>query len=229
MASTPTTFEIALRIGLAMVGGMLLGLERESHGRAAGFRTTLIVCIAAALAMVISELAFVQSVATSTSWRPDPMRLAAGLLAGMGFLGAGTIVRQGNIVRGVTTAATLWFSTIVGLAFGSGYFLVGSIGVATALFILIVLPVVEKHIDKDHYPKLIVTMELDALPEDQLKRRIEAFGVSIKWTELHYDLVKRQKKVSCELKLKQSMAFDLGRKLAADLAQHPGILSIEWT
>src|SRR3954463_12362952 len=104
MISTPNLSEIVLRVVLAMAAGIVLGLERETHGRAAGFRTTIIVCLAAALAMIISEIAFTGGSAPNGSWRPAPMRLAAGLLAGMGFLGAGTIVRHENIVRGVTTA-----------------------------------------------------------------------------------------------------------------------------
>src|SRR5690348_1906955 len=103
----PSYTDIAIRIGLATLAGMLVGIERESHGRAAGFRTTTIVCVAGALATIISEIAFSQTAATSSTWRPDPLRLAAGLMSGMGFLGAGTIVRNENIVRGVTTAATL--------------------------------------------------------------------------------------------------------------------------
>src|SRR3954468_24366715 len=140
MMSSLTISEIALRLGTAFVASALLGMERETRGRAAGFRTTVLVCTAAALTMIISQLLFIESGATSPSWRPDPARLAAGLLAGMGFLGAGTIVRHADVVRGVTTAATLWFATILGMAFGSGQIVVGSIGLGIALVVLLLLP-----------------------------------------------------------------------------------------
>src|SRR5207248_2799015 len=111
-------------------------------GRPAGLRTTILTCVAAAVAMVISEMIFVQSAAaTSTgNWRPDPARLGAGMLAGIGFLGAGTILRQANFVRGVTTAATLWFVTVLGMAFGGGQFVLGALGLALAIITLLVLP-----------------------------------------------------------------------------------------
>ena len=149
IVSPPSYLDVGVRIGLAVLAGMLVGIERESHGRAAGFRTTTIVCVAGALAMIISEIAFSHMNMRSSTWRPDPMRLAAGLMSGMGFLGAGTIVRNENIVRGITTAATLWLATILGLAFGAGQIFVGLAGLVVALVILIVLPLLEKNISKD--------------------------------------------------------------------------------
>src|SRR5690606_29104215 len=111
---------VLLRLGLAAMAGAIVGLERESHGRAAGLRTTMLVCVSAAVAMLVSHALFVASTGPGISWRPDPARLAAGILTGMGFLGGGAIIREGNMVRGVTTAAALWFVTVLGLAFGSG-------------------------------------------------------------------------------------------------------------
>src|SRR6267142_7136509 len=127
--------EIFLRLLMAFLAGFVVGWERESHGRPAGLRTNILACVAAALAMVVSELLFAQSaVSTATgSWRPDPARLGAGILTGIGFLGAGTILRHADSIRGVTTAATLWFVTVLGLAFGSGAFGVGFIGTGLAL------------------------------------------------------------------------------------------------
>ena len=101
--------------------------------------------------------------------RLDPARLGAGILTGIGFLGAGTILRHENLVRGVTTAASLWFVTVLGLAFGSGLFSLGFIGVAVALATLLVLPVFERTVASDDYATLTVTASLDALTEDELK------------------------------------------------------------
>src|SRR5262245_46793392 len=119
----PLSFsEIVLRVLAATAAGALVGLERESHGRPAGLRTTMLTCVAAAIAMVVSECLFAET-ATSVpgaNWRPDPARLGAGILTGIGFLGAGTILRHGSMTTGVTTAASLWFVTVLGLAFGSG-------------------------------------------------------------------------------------------------------------
>src|SRR5438477_5568478 len=98
--------EMFLRILMAFLAGFVVGWERESHGRPAGLRTTILACVASAVAMMVSQVLFVESAAATAtgSWRPDPARLGAGILTGIGFLGAGTILRQANFVRGITTA-----------------------------------------------------------------------------------------------------------------------------
>src|SRR6267378_7219643 len=123
--------EMFLRLLMAFLAGFLVGWERESHGRPAGLRTNILACTAAALAMLVSEVLFTQSAASagSGSWRPDPARLGAGILTGIGFLGGGTILRHENLIRGVTTAASLWFVTVLGLTFGSGEYFLGAVGV----------------------------------------------------------------------------------------------------
>src|SRR5882672_810927 len=174
--------EIFLRLLNAFIAGAVVGWERESHGRPAGLRTNILACVAAALAMIVSEALFVQSAALpgTGSWRPDPARLGAGILTGIGFLGAGTILRHADSIRGVTTAATLWFVTVLGLAFGSGEFGVGFLGVGLALATLYVLPRFEKHIPSDWYATLSVTFSMSGLTTDQLKARIESAGLIIK-------------------------------------------------
>src|SRR4249919_296017 len=95
--------DMFLRLLMAFLAGAAIGWERESHGRPAGLRTTILACVASAVAMIISEVLFVESAAATAtgSWRPDPARLGAGILTGIGFLGAGTILRHANFVRGV--------------------------------------------------------------------------------------------------------------------------------
>src|SRR4051812_13038964 len=103
------TLDMLPRLGAALGASATIGFERESHGRAAGLRTTVLVGVRAAGAMALSEAPYeVVAPAGTGTWRPDPMRLSAGVLTGIGFLGAGTIIKEGNMVRGVTTAATLW-------------------------------------------------------------------------------------------------------------------------
>jgi putative Mg2+ transporter-C (MgtC) family protein len=111
--------DIALRLALTVAAGLALGFNRSEHGKAAGMRTTSLVCIAASVAMIQVNLLL------PTAGRPagsfvmnDLMRLPLGILTGVGFIGGGAILRRGNIVTGVTTAATLWLATVVGLCFG---------------------------------------------------------------------------------------------------------------
>jgi putative Mg2+ transporter-C (MgtC) family protein len=221
--------EIVLRVLAAFVAGLIIGLEREIKGRAAGLRTTSLACAAAALAMILSELLFVESATAGAAWRPDPARLAAGILTGIGFLGAGTIIRHENMIRGVTTAASLWFVTVLGLAFGNGEFRLGGIGLLIALLTLFVLPPLEKHLPADRYATLAVTLEQDALPEAQLKQAVEALGAKVKTVEFDYDLTRRQKTIICDLKLRKVTRFEVSEQLLADLRQRPGVLRVKWS
>lgn len=119
-----------LRLGAAFILGGAVGLERESAQRPAGFRTHTLVSVGAALVMVLSE-----SIAGA-----DPARLAAQVVSGIGFLGAGTILREGPTVRGLTTAASLWVVAAIGLACGAGFF--QGAGLAAALVIIALVPLV---------------------------------------------------------------------------------------
>ncbi|MBI2871512.1 MAG: MgtC/SapB family protein [Candidatus Omnitrophica bacterium] len=123
---------ILCRLLLAAIFGGLIGLERELHGRAAGLRTHILVCIGSALLMLISiELA--------RQWQgsaPDPARIAAQVVTGIGFLGAGTIIRERAGIRGLTTAASIWTIAAVGLAIGMGFYFAALVTTAIALVAL---------------------------------------------------------------------------------------------
>lgn len=224
---TTDILDTSARLGCALVAGILIGIERESHGRAAGLRTTILACVASALAMILSEILFVQS--SGPNWKPDPARLAAGILTGIGFLGGGTILRHDNAIRGVTTAATLWFVTVLGLIFGSGEFLLGFLGLAIALVTLLALTIFEKHIPSDRYAKLAVTMRLDSMSDADLRQEIESTGAVVKAMELEYDLVKSQKCIVSELKLKRHVVLTISQTLTSNLKQKPGVLAVKWT
>jgi putative Mg2+ transporter-C (MgtC) family protein len=223
--------EIALRILASFLAGFIVGWERETHGRPAGLRTTILACVASAVAMMVSEILFAQTAAANptASWRPDPARLGAGILTGIGFLGAGTILRHENMIRGVTTAATLWFVTVLGLAFGSGQFTLGGIGVLTALLTLFVLPRLEKWIQSDWYSTLTVTTIIDALTEAELKSRLQSLGLIVQVMHFDYDLNKKQKTITCDVKLKRPQAFELSALVMKELTLQPGIVQVKWT
>src|SRR6202789_1117700 len=121
MPLTLTWHDIALRLALSLAAGALIGLDRGEHGRPAGLRTTLLVCLAAAVAMIQTNLLLATRGRASDSFiMMDLMRLPLGILTGMGFIGGGAILRRDGLVVGVTTAATLWFVTVIGLCFGGG-------------------------------------------------------------------------------------------------------------
>src|SRR5947207_2222290 len=181
--------DMFLRVLMAFLAGCVVGWERESHGRPAGLRTNILACVASAMAMIISQVLFLDSAGINPpiSWRPDPARLGAGILTGIGFLGAGTIMRHSSFVRGVTTAATLWFVTVLGLAFGSGQFALGFMGTGIALGTLFVLPRFEKHIQTDWYSTLTIALSLEALAEEELRKRIQGLGLIVKSIKLTHE------------------------------------------
>jgi putative Mg2+ transporter-C (MgtC) family protein len=126
MPLSPTWQDITIRLVLAAVASGLLGVNRGARGQPAGFRTTTLVGLAAAVAMVQMNLLLPVDGKTGSSFSVmDIMRLPLGILTGVGFIGGGTILRRGDLVTGVTTAATLWIVTVIGLCFGGGQIALG--------------------------------------------------------------------------------------------------------
>jgi putative Mg2+ transporter-C (MgtC) family protein len=113
--------DIALRLAATAIAGALIGFNRGERGRPVGLRTTMLVCLAAALSMILVNLLLPMRGRAADSYVSlDLMRLRLGILSGIGFIGAGAIVRRGNLVEGVTTAATIWYVTVMGLCLGAG-------------------------------------------------------------------------------------------------------------
>ena len=126
----PIELEMALRILLAAALGAILGYQRERAGKPIGLRTHVLICVGAALFTVASIYGF-GTVA-------DPARVAAGIVVGIGFLGAGAIIRTNEgIIAGLTTAATIWVVAAIGLAAGAGLYLVSAVVTAIALIVLL--------------------------------------------------------------------------------------------
>ena len=127
-------YELILRIFVAALLGGAIGLEREYRDKAAGFRTHFLVALGSALFMLVSQFGFESILATQVNTRLDPSRIAAQVVSGIGFIGAGTIIFQKNAVRGLTTAAGVWVTAAIGLACGSGMYLLSV--TATVLVLL---------------------------------------------------------------------------------------------
>ncbi|MDD4171464.1 MAG: MgtC/SapB family protein [Syntrophomonas sp.] len=154
-----STYEIIFKLTLACILGGLIGLERESLNRPAGFRTYTLVCMGSALAMVVSLDMYYQYYQTVNA---DPGRIAAQVVSGIGFLGAGTIMREGSTVRGLTTAAGLWGVACVGLAIGAGMYVPAVVTTVLILFVLIYFVKFEEHFTGMRLYKGIVMVVDDA-------------------------------------------------------------------
>src|SRR3989338_10745197 len=134
MEISSSDVELILRLGSAIILGGLIGFERELHGKVAGFRTHSLVSLGSALIMLVSIRIFdVYGSETGV----DPGRIAAQVVTGIGFIGAGTIIRSGTGIKGLTTAAGLWTASGIGLACGVGYFRAAFIATIITLFVLV--------------------------------------------------------------------------------------------
>lgn len=128
-------FEMFLKLFLAAIVGGFIGYQRENTHRPAGLRTHILVCVGSALVMVTSEYIYERYKGTTTL---DPARLGAQVISGIGFLGAGTILRDGSTIKGLTTAAGLWAVSCIGIAIGAGFYF-GGISAAVLVYITLLL------------------------------------------------------------------------------------------
>jgi putative Mg2+ transporter-C (MgtC) family protein len=151
MPLNPTLEDIVIRLLLTVAAGAIIGLDREASGRAAGFRTTILVGLAACAAMIQANLLLATDGKEPGFFvNMDVLRLPLGILTGVGFIGGGAIFKRGDLVTGVTTAATLWVMTAIGLAFGGGQIALASIVTALAFLTLWALKWLDNRIPREH-------------------------------------------------------------------------------
>lgn len=143
------TWSIVARLGLSIGLGVVLGWEREAKGKPAGLKTITLVCLGAATFTVITLL-LTSGLSRNEDVMTDPIRLIAGLIGGIGFLGGGAIIQSGESVEGITTAATIWVTGAVGLACGAGYFVVALLVTVGVLCALRLLSLIEGPLRKLH-------------------------------------------------------------------------------
>jgi putative Mg2+ transporter-C (MgtC) family protein len=150
-----------VKLLLALVLGGLIGWERELYDKPAGFRTNTLICVGSTLFTIFS-------LKIGTIPGTDSSRIAAQIVSGIGFLGAGAIIRRGEAVLGLTTAATIWFVASIGMGVGAGYYVTSSVGTALALAILILFRKFENLVDRFHTTRtyhVILSAEDDAVKE----------------------------------------------------------------
>ena len=171
-----------LRLIVAAVLGGLIGLEREQHGRSAGLRTHLLVALGAATAMVVSlHFGVIYGLkGATTSIRVDPARVAYGVMGGIGFLGAGTIIQSGLGVRGLTTAACLWCTAAIGLAAGFGMFVVAFLATVIVLFALVVLDYIDRKLPARITRKVVIRIPGTSIEQiHQYEQMLQQKGVKV--------------------------------------------------
>ena len=166
---------------IALAAGGLIGFERSYHGRPAGFRTHTLVCVASSALMLVTMY--------QSHWYPeafagrvalDPTRMAQGIMTGIGFLGAGVIFKEGLTVRGLTTAASIWITAVIGILAGIGFYFPLLLATLITLGTLSLFRWIEAKVPGDLYAHLMVRFTSDrAMSEDELRRFLADHGFTV--------------------------------------------------
>jgi putative Mg2+ transporter-C (MgtC) family protein len=215
-----------LRLSVAAALGGAIGAERELRERQAGLRTHLVVCVGSALFTIVSAYGFREFLVHGGSVvRADPTRIAAQIVSGIGFLGAGAIIRQGLSVRGLTTAATLWLVAAIGMACGAGYYSAAVIATAGALITLGPLRIAAYKIIHRYRPevdRLLVDIPAGGSPVPVLEA-IEARGGRVVSLEIAQEGDRRSMALDVEL---HGLAAPT---IVSDVGSIDGVLEVRWT
>jgi putative Mg2+ transporter-C (MgtC) family protein len=217
---------VLLRLSVAAVLGGAIGMERELRERQAGLRTHLVVCVGSALFTLVSAYGFHEFLVNGGSLvRTDPTRIAAQIVSGIGFLGAGAIIRQGLSVKGLTTAATLWLVAAIGMASGAGYYSAALFATAGALLTLGPLRIVSYKIVRRYrleVDRLLVEIPAGGSPGAVLEA-IERRGGRVVSLEIAQEGDRRSMAVDIELRGIEAPV------VVADVGEIDGVLEVRWT
>ena len=227
---TPFDREGLLQMALAVILGGLIGLEREFRGRPAGLRTMIVVCLGSTLVMVVSSSMSAPSVGgfDPAITRVDPGRIAAGVVTGIGFLGAGVVIKLGDLVRGVTTAATIWFVAVLGVALGQGFYLLSVVATLVALVVLWLFGVLEKLLRSSVYRtvQLRVAAAESGSALARARTLFDEFGMRV--MELRVTQNNASEHTDYEFYVKTNEP-DRSAETVQRLAEGVGVLRVRWS
>ena len=175
------TADIFIHLVVAMVAGGLIGLERSYYGRPAGFRTHTLVCMASSLLMLVTIYqrdwfsgAMIETV------RVDPTRMAQGIMTGIGFLGAGVIMKEGASIRGLTTAASIWITAAIGILAGVGFYSALVVVTVLTLSTLTLYRLVERQLPMLFYVQNFIRFDYDrAMKEEEIRALMKENGFKV--------------------------------------------------
>jgi putative Mg2+ transporter-C (MgtC) family protein len=216
--------EILIKLILAFILGGLLGLERQQHGRIAGFRTHILVCFASTILMLSSSL-LARIPSSSTIIQIDPARMAVGIMTGMGFIGAGTIVRSKNHVRGVTTAANVWLTAALGVSIGLGYYSLAILGTIFSFIVLWVLGKLDYILKTEHFEILTVSAKSSSPVLDSILVMCEQANAHV--IDINY--IKKKSTDTAEYKIFLRMSGRITEEQMIDeILSFPDVNKVTW-
>ncbi|HTY55459.1 MAG TPA: MgtC/SapB family protein [Candidatus Binataceae bacterium] len=217
-------------MALTIVASGIIGLDRGERGRAAGLRTTILVGLAASVAMIQANILLSIGGKTADSFGVmDLMRLPLGILTGVGFIGGGAILRRDDLVTGVTTAATLWIVTVIGLCLGGGQLVLGTASTLLAFITLRMLRWLEERIPREHFALLVVNSECGSSAASELPELVEKNGYKATFRSLNPGLDPEHVKLWFELSWRQSESTSNPMKILKAVEQNYEVISFELT
>ena len=215
--------EMLFRLFAALIAGALIGLERSYRGRPAGFRTHALVCTASSLLMLVTvyeHMWFVNHGSTRVAL--DPTRLAQGIMTGIGFLGAGVIVKEGLSVRGLTTAASIWITAAIGILMGVGFYFPAGVATVLTLGTLSTFRWIEQRMPAEFYANFLIRFRREAvLPELELRKLVAEHGFDV--TNLSYRIAGEGRLFEYQMVLRTLHASNT-QALSAKLAAEPSVV-----
>lgn len=227
MAPELTFADVVVRIAAGTIAGAAIGLNRSERGRPAGLRTTILVCLAATGAMVLGNLLL------PTAGKPpdgfaamDIMRLPLGILTGVGFIGAGAILHKSNGVLGVTTAATMWFTTVMGLGIGAGEFGLGGLLLLVGIAVLWGLKGVESGLSPKRRAQLVVGMKGQLFTSEKLIAQLQSADLRVKRVAIQVEPTLLQ--YDCEVEWEAPADHAEPPACIQQLAAEATVVRLEW-
>jgi len=223
VAGNPSQLEAVARLALSFLFGAVLGLERETHDRPAGLRTFILVSVGSTLVMLVSTgvrglyPAYIAA---------DPGRIAAQVVTGIGFLGAGTIMREGPFIRGLTTAAGLWVVSAIGLAVGAGFYVIAAAATALAMVSLTLLAAVERsYIGGKGYGRVTVVIPDEPGQLGRIASTLGERGIDIKDIRM---TPRTEGLIEMDLRVRAPHKDELRAAVGAVMSL-PGVRSVEYS
>ena len=225
----PTLLDIVCRIALAFIAALAVGFNRGERNEAAGLRTTLLVCLAACFAGVLANLLLTTAGKGPTDFAQiDVLRLPLGILSGIGFIGAGAIIKKDDIALGVTTAATMWFMSVAGLCFGTGFIALGVAASLLGLTILWALKWFEEKMPTSLRATLVVEGDSQQFDEQALHMIAKQSYGLLAWSS--------ERKSTGDYRVEAILQWEGHKQDAAQmpplvgmLSGTPGVRSVAWT
>jgi len=221
--------DIAIRMGLTLVAGLIVGFDRSEHGKVAGLRTTVLVGLAASISMIQVNLLLSTAGRSPDSFvTMDIMRLPLGILTGVGFIGAGAILRRDEITFGVTTAATLWLVSVVGLCLGGGQIALGVAGTVLGVVVLSVLKWIEAVIPIERVATIAITLDAAGPTESDVRRKLREAGLRVTASRISLASSCQQRELAFDVKLTGRLLDDESPASIKALAAQSGVTKVRW-